>query len=290
MPLYKAGKTVLFEEARRRKRPIDNRPHRGSMAENGSTIRGESNVVHECKGVSGGVIQDGVEVVGEKIGGKGVKDAEYGYYLNCFQERIGTNNKDGMAQRAADCTASVRAMNVDYRTELYGTIQTVQSDRYLTIVNGTVQRVSDYGIGGDRHAEMSSINMVMGCPVVENPVLLRAFMIEDYSLLSFQAFMKDKAILQCDAHVSADDFHGFINVMYLLEISTVTFMGRHWDKVTLNFRNDISSIEFPFRKVTTQVMVALTWEAIKDTWSTIATKEKEEKWGIRWIGKDVFNY
>jgi hypothetical protein len=123
--------------------------------------------------------------------------------------------------------------------------------------------------------------MLSGCPIIEEALLFKAFMIGDYSKLSFQSFMKDKSsLLQCDGFVSSDNFHMFAGTVYMIEVSTVTFMGRHWDKATLNFRNRITSINFPHRKVTSRAMLELTWEAIKDVWSTIATKEKEERWDL----------
>jgi hypothetical protein len=146
--------------------------------------------------------------------------------------------------------------------------------------------VSTYGTGGNQLTETSSINMLSECPIIEDGVLFKAFMVGDCSVLSFQYFMKDKSsLLQCDGFVSCDNFHMFAGVVYMIEVSTVTFMGRHWDKATLNFRNRITSMNFLHRKVTSRAMLELTWEAIKDVWSTIATKEKEEKWDLVLVRK-----
>jgi uncharacterized membrane protein YgcG len=279
-PIFRGGVEVVMDdnEAGKRRRQNED-PSAGS---GGTVPGGESQNVcmNDCmvgeEGKRRVEEEEEVEVVKKPRG----KEAEYAYFLNCFQERLGTNNKEGMAQRAADCTAAVRAMSIEYRADLFGTIQTMQSDKYLVIVKGRGQRVSTYGVGGDRHTDTSSINMVLGCPVVDDPALFRAFMVGNYSLLSLQSFVKDKSSLQCDGYVSTDNFHAFAGVVYILEVCTVSCMGKHWDKATWDFRNEISSIGFPHRKVTSQAMVTLTWEAISDTWSTIASKERDEKWGL----------
>jgi hypothetical protein len=183
--------------------------------------------------------------------------------------------------KAAEMTASCRAMEARRRTELYGPTQKMQSAKYLRFILQSELRVSTFGGGGESYTESTCVHMVQDLPVVMEPNLFDLFMKGDFEdQLSIESFMKEDTYLQCDEFVSRDRFHAFLGIIFLMEGVFMTFMGVHFDRATLDYRNDVSSSAFPHRSVTSEALVLLTWEAVKDAMNTIRSKEKDERFGI----------
>ena len=281
-PLFRAG-ILIGERANevnegRRRVGVLQSSHLASSAGVGMASQGESEL-NALKEGGGGVDGEGddVEIIQEGVK-KNVNESASKhedlnaapYYLYIFGKRIGTNDKADISTRSADLTFVARAQKESYWSDSMGNKQRLQVKEFVASIRSKTSRISRYGPERDQYAEASMIGMLYSCPILENLETLTLFMKGDWSgatgdvLCLMTSFMNSGAV-QCDKFISKDRFVKVIHIMWVFETSCVVFLGLDWIEATVEFRTNLTARWFPADAISSEVVIMLLCEAVKDT-------------------------